>query len=260
MHRLGQSDLDELRGFLRSTTGYTDTDALRSALLTGLSDLVPCDLALYREVDLDTGAVTEWFIPPDAEGRADHEAEERRMRTHPVLRAHARGTAAALSLADLIDARALHRSALYDEVLHPLDIEWEIDLPIPVAGGSGKRTVAELSLTRIDQGFSERDRDLLDLARPGLVCALDDCHARERARDEHAHVLVLDECGDVIHATPGTGPILHEAFGLPDGGPSRLPAAVADWLALPPRPPLRARGVELRLLAGPPHVLLVETA
>src|SRR5206468_12783145 len=74
-------------------------------------------------------------------------------------------------------------------------------------------------------------------------------------------VIVLDRDGEIQVSSPGATRWLAEHFGAGDH-PAWLPGPVADWLALPPRPPLvserEGRRLTVRLLPGDPHMLLLQ--
>ena len=74
-------------------------------------------------------------------------------------------------------------------------------------------------------------------------------------------VVLLDRDGEIALISLDGERWLSEHFG-PGEHPGWLPAAVAEWLALPPRPPLISerdgRRLTVRLLPGEPHALLLE--
>ena len=132
--------------------------------------------------------------------------------------------------------------------------------------GRGEAVVAGLG--RTEREFSERDRDVLDIARPGLEGALRATQARERlvralAADPPpgTAVVLLDRYGEIELSSPDAERWLAEHFGAAEH-PGWLPGPVAEWLALPPRPPLVSerdgRRLTVRLLPGDPHALLLE--
>jgi DNA-binding CsgD family transcriptional regulator len=73
--------------------------------------------------------------------------------------------------------------------------------------------------------------------------------------------VLLDRCGEIEQSSPDAERWLAEHFGAAEH-PGWLPAAVAEWLALPPRPALVSRGdgrrLTITLLPGDPHALLLE--
>jgi DNA-binding CsgD family transcriptional regulator len=73
--------------------------------------------------------------------------------------------------------------------------------------------------------------------------------------------VLLDRSGEIELSSPDAERWLAEHFGAAEH-PGWLPAPVARWLALPPRPPLVSdrdgRRLTVRLVPGDPHALLLE--
>jgi DNA-binding CsgD family transcriptional regulator len=142
----------------------------------------------------------------------------------------------------------------------------EYEIAIGVRTGRGEAVVAGLG--RTERGFSERDRDVLDIARPELEGALRDMQARGRLVRALADnpppgtaVMLLDRAGEIELSSPDAERWLAEHHGAAEH-PGWLPRPVAEWLALPPRPPLvserEGRRLTVCLLPGDPHALLLE--
>jgi DNA-binding CsgD family transcriptional regulator len=74
-------------------------------------------------------------------------------------------------------------------------------------------------------------------------------------------VTLLDRHGEIELSSADAGRWLAEYFGVAEH-PGWLPGPVAEWLALPPRPPLVSerdgRRLTICLLPGDPHALLLE--
>jgi DNA-binding CsgD family transcriptional regulator len=162
------------------------------------------------------------------------------------------------------EARSREPSEAYGELLHPSRSAY--DISIAVQPGPGEAVV--FALARQERRFSERDRDVLDLAQPAIERALQAAEARQRlllALTAHpppgAAVVLLDAHGEIETSSPDAARWLAEHFGAAQH-PGWLPDAVAAWLALPPRPPLQStregRRLTVRLLPGEPHALLLE--
>jgi DNA-binding CsgD family transcriptional regulator len=143
-------------------------------------------------------------------------------------------------------------------------------LPYAVAIGlrAGRDEAIVAGLGRAERTFSARDRDVLGLVRPGLEAALHATEARGRLVRALAErppvgtaVVLLDRGGEIEQSSPEAERWLAEHFGAAEH-PGWLPRPVAEWLALPPRPPLVAesggRRLTVRLLPGDPHALLLE--
>ena len=95
---------------------------------------------------------------------------------HPLLAAHAARRRPAVRLSELVAAGPLTRSELYDHLLHAAGVEDEI--AIGMHTGRGEAIV--LGLGRTEREFSERDRDVLDIACPVLESTLRTTQARGR--------------------------------------------------------------------------------
>jgi DNA-binding CsgD family transcriptional regulator len=133
---------------------------------------------------------------------------------------------------------------------------------------TGRGEAVVLGLGRTEREFSERDRDVLDIARPVLEGALRTTQARGRLVHALAAdpppgtaVVLLNGDGEIELSSPDADRWLAEHFDAAEH-PGWLPGPVAEWLALPPRPPLvterGGRRLTVRLLPGDPHALLLE--
>jgi hypothetical protein len=261
---LADTDVGAAYGFARSIVGARTEAELRRRVLPALADLVPADVLTWDRVELATGAVDHVAIPDGAEPSGAFEAVVPRAADHPLLAAHAARRRPAVRLSDVVEPGALTRSELYNDLLHAAGEEYEI--AIGVRTGRGEAVVAALG--RTERGFSERDRDVLDLARPGLEGALRATQAHGRLVRALADdpppgtaVTLLDRHGEIELSSADAGRWLAEYFGVAEH-PGWLPRPVAEWLALPPRPPLVSerdgRRLTICLLPGDPHALLLE--
>jgi DNA-binding CsgD family transcriptional regulator len=169
-----------------------------------------------------------------------------------------------LRLSDLVEPGAFTRRGLYGTLLHGSRVEYQI--AIGVRTGRDEATV--VGLGRTSREFSERDRDVLDVAQPGVEGALRAARARERLARALADdpppgvaVVLLNGAGEIELASVDGERWLTEHFGAGEH-PGWLPEPIAEWLALPPRPPLVSerdgRRLTVRLLPGDPHALLLE--
>ncbi|MCA1697792.1 MAG: LuxR C-terminal-related transcriptional regulator [Actinobacteria bacterium] len=237
---------------------------MRRRALRALAELVPADVLTWDCVDLATGAVRHDAVPVEAERPGAFDAVVGCVARHPLLAAHAAGRRAAVRLSELVEPGPLARSELYGDLLHPSRVEYVI--AIGMRTGRGELVVAALG--RTEREFSERDRDVLDVAHSGLEDALRTARARERLDRVLAAealpgtaVVLLDGYGEIELSSVDAKRWLAEHFGAAEH-PGWLPAPVAEWLALPPRPPLVSerdgRRLTVRLLPGDPHALLLE--
>lgn len=152
----------------------------------------------------------------------------------------------------------------HSELVHGPAAEYGISIAVRPRPGEA----VVFALGRHERRFSERDRDVLDLARPAVERALDASEARQRLLialtadpPRGTAVVLLDSYGEIEASSPDADRWLAEHFGASQH-PGWLPDPVALWLALPPRPPLQSmragRRLTVRLLPGEPHALLLE--
>jgi len=261
---LADTDVGAAYGFARSIVGARTEAELQSRALQALADLVPADVLTWDRVELSTGAIDHEATPVGAESPGAFEAVVGHAGDHPLLAAHAARRRSALRLSEVVEPDALARGELYGDLLHAAGVEYEI--AIGMRTGRGEAVVAALG--RTEREFSERDRDVLDIARPGLESALRATQARGRLVRALADdpppgtaVMLLDRDGEIELSSPDARRWLGEHFGTAEH-PGWLPPRVAEWLALPPRPPLVSerdgRRLAVCLLPGDPHALLLE--
>ena len=274
---LADIDVGAAHGFARALLEVGTVSELQRRALLGLAELVPADVLTWDRVALDTGAVRHEAVPAEAEPPGAFAAVVGDAAGHPLLAAHAIQRRAALRLSEAVEPRSLSHTELYGDLLHPSGVEYSIAIAARterrdmIAAGFGRterREIIVAGLGRTERQFSERDRDLLDLVRTGLEHALRDTQARERlvralATDPPpgTAVMLLDRYGEIEHSTLDGERWLAEHFGAAEHA-GWLPDAVAEWLAVPPRPPLASvrdgRRLTIHLLPGDPHPLLLE--
>jgi hypothetical protein len=261
---LDEADLHAARGLRWGLAEASTPAQLADTILDELVQLVPADVVSRNRIALATGDVLHEAVPATAEPPGAFAEVAPTAGRHPLLYPHAVCARAAVRLSDAIEPRVLRHTRLYGELLHRSGAEYGISISVRPRRGE----VVVFALGRHERQFSERDRDVLDLARPGVEEALEIADARERV----AHVLasrptrgvavaLLNADGEIEQSSPDADRWLAEHFGAAEH-PAWLPEPVASWLALPPRPPLvnvrDRRRLTIRLLPADPHVLLLE--
>lgn len=257
---LDEIDLRDARRLRRSLQDAPSAAAVRELVVDALGRLVGADVASWDEIELRTGEVRHVAFPPDAEPPGAFAALVRSAGDHPLLAAHGRGRRRALRLSEAGGASG----ELHAELLRPSAADYQVSVGLRTGQG---RAVA-VGLGRRDRDFSVRDADLLDAVQPAVEGALRRTQARERLLRALATdpppgtaVVLLDRWGEIEHSSLEAERWLAEHFGASEH-PGWLPAPVAGWLALPPRPPLVSvsadRRLTVTLLPGDPHALLLE--
>ena len=257
-HRRGAA-----HGLARAIVEARTEAELRRRALQALAELVPADVL--------TGPRRARHGRRPPRGDPGRGRAARRVRgtvgdaaDHPLLSAHAARRRPALRLSEAVEPRRLSHSELYGDLLHRSGVEYEI--AIGMRTGRGEAVVAGLG--RSEREFSERDRDVLDIVRPGLEDALRTAEARGRlARALVANpppgtaVVLLDRYGEIELSSLDAERWLAERFGAAEH-PGWLPGPVARWpraapaarqCARPPaphRPPLARRAARAAARGG----------
>ena len=173
---LADTDVGAAYGLARWIVEARTEAELRRRALQALAELVPAEVLTWDRIELATGAVGHEAVPAEAEPAGAFETVVERAADHPLLAAHAARRRPALRLSELGEAGSLTHSELYGDLLHPSGVEYEI--AIGMRTGRGEAVVAGLG--RAEREFSERDRDVLDIAAAGLEDALRVAYAHER--------------------------------------------------------------------------------
>jgi len=149
---------------------------LQRRALTELIQLVPADVASWNRITLSSGAIEHEAVPAEGEPRGAFQEVTPTAAVHPLLHPHAVRPRPAVRLSEAVDPRRLHRSEIYGELLHRSSAEWGISFAVRVRS----REAVVFALGRHEREFSERDRDVLNLARPVVERGLQTAEARER--------------------------------------------------------------------------------
>jgi hypothetical protein len=178
MSWLADTDLGAAHGFARALLEAETVAELRRRALQGLAELVPADVLTWDRVELATGAVHHEALPAEAEPPGAFAAIVGAAADHPLLAAHAARRRPALRLSEAVESGRLSHSELYGDLLHGAGVEYEIAIGVRTE----RREAVVAGLGRTEYEFSERDRDVLDMVRPGLEHAEAVAHAlRESA-------------------------------------------------------------------------------
>jgi DNA-binding CsgD family transcriptional regulator len=261
---LADTDVGAAHGFAGVLLEARTAAELRDRTLLGLAQLVPADVMTWDRVELATGAVRHEAVPAEAEPPGAFAAIVGDAAGHPLLAAHAVRRRAALRLSDTVEPRRLSHSELFGDLLHASGFDYGIAIGVRTGG----REAVVAGLGRTEREFSERDRDVLDVIRPALEDALRTTEARVRLARALAvnpppdtAVVLLNRYGEIELSSVDAERWLAEHFGSAEHA-GWLPGPVAEWLALPPRPPLVSardgRRLTIWLLPGDPHALLLE--
>jgi DNA-binding CsgD family transcriptional regulator len=232
---LRQTQVRALLTFLEAGEAVAALADFPRYVVEGLPALVPCDSISYNEVDTDPPRLVSLLEPAELRFEGDAELWARFMHQHPLVASYIEtGDGRAIKLSDFLSRREYHKLELYSLVYRRLRTEYQMSVGLPAP----RPLVVGIALNRERRDFSERDRELLDLARPHLARLHRDLQARRNAEGTLTALQRAVEAG-------GQGVVLLEADGRPalvsaraaawleayfGAAPGRLPRPVAAWL------------------------------
>jgi DNA-binding CsgD family transcriptional regulator len=217
MMRPSTADYRDILAVLHAAGKSDPADPFSESTLTALQRLIPCDAVSYGDYDPERDnreararMVGDWVQMP----REIAQAYIALLHTDPLPpRGKSRGRGVRIS--DVLSTRQWRRSALYQEVAHPVRIEYMLRLwlatPSAVLGG--------IDFDRERRDFTERDRLVLDALAPHLLQLRIRAGLHTRVRDNamlarltarEREILDLVAAG---HTNPQIAAVLHLATG-----------------------------------------------
>jgi DNA-binding CsgD family transcriptional regulator len=157
--------------------GLLDIDELRHGLLDALHRTLPSDFISLN--DVGPGA-REMVVLMTPESDVEHyEAWMRFGEQNPLLRYYQQTLhGRAMRFSDVCTTEELHALDLYKECYAPMGVEHQMAFTLP----AGPRRVLAIAMSRCDRDYSDRERDLVDRARPFLIQAYLNAIAFQAAR------------------------------------------------------------------------------
>jgi DNA-binding CsgD family transcriptional regulator len=144
--------------------GLVELDEFCHGLMQALREAVPSDWAALNELPADlprTISLTEPLVPVEL-----HQLFARLGIENPIAAHFMRtGDGRATRFSDLVTRAQLHQLELYQQVYIHLGVEYQIAFTIP----SLSTRLLGVALSREQTDFTDRERDLLNLARPYVI-------------------------------------------------------------------------------------------
>lgn len=260
MTSLSRGDTEALLALAYDVGAARTADELRDVSVPALRALIGADIASHT-VMWPVGGAASWSFDPGGEPFPGAiEAFSSIYRDHPVLSHFVRtGDASAHTTSEFVSLREFQRTESYQRCFRPIGARFQLATTVT---DTGRRTAGVgFGFTRCHRDFGDREREMLNLARPVLGRGYRDVAAREAADErlraleaglaEEGRVLVVLAGGRVNAGGPAGLDLLRRWF--PDGS---LPTArCGDPLVLErDGARLTVRGVP-----GRPWLLLDET-
>lgn len=130
-----------------------------------LPRLVSSELTTLSVCNLDSGHRRVVCDQPGAISRRELEVFDRYFYDHPLVREHGRNpTAVTRRIEDLLPASAFQRTPLFNDYYCAIRIDHVMAVPIHV----DRHILVSFVLNRSKRGFSDRDREQIEVIRPHL--------------------------------------------------------------------------------------------
>lgn len=241
----GLTDIELVLELVGEAYNFEDLGEFRTGVIEVLNRVVPSDRIAYNEIA--PGEALAVMIPEHEYGLMPRFAAL--SHENPLIeRIRRTGDGRPYRISDVVDQATFHATALYQEFYRPMKIETQVAFSLP----SRPQLLVGIALTRERDDFSDREVQLLALARPHLMQAYRNAELRgariatlvalEAGLDTLGrHVVVVDTHGGMEFATDGARRLLGDAI----QARGRLPAQLQAWLS-------ERRG---RRVAAEPYVL-----
>jgi len=225
------TDTQLLLELIGEAYSFEDLAQFRSGVLEVLNRVVPSDRVAYNEIGPDE---TFAMMIPEFDESLIPTFTALAHENPLITRFQQTGDGRPYRISDMIDQQTFHATALYKEFYRQMGVESQVAFSLP----SPPQLLVGLALTREHEDFSDREVQLLALARPHLMQAYRNAELRgarvamlaalEEGLDTLGrHVVVLDSHGRVEFATDGARRLLGDSSALRSG----LPEEVRAWIA-----------------------------
>jgi DNA-binding CsgD family transcriptional regulator len=195
---------------------FEDLTQFRSGVLEVLNRLVPSDRVAYNEIGRDE---TFAMMIPEFDASLIPIFTALAHENPLISRFQRTGDGRPYRISDMIDQQTFHATALYKRFYRQMGIESQVAFSLP----SPPQLLVGLALTREHEDFSDREVQLLALARPHLMQAYRNAELRsaraamlaalEQGLDTLGrHIVVLDPHEGVEFATDGARRLLGDTL------------------------------------------------
>ncbi len=231
MHAPSLTDTELALELVGEAYSFEDLGEFRTGVIEVLNRVVPSDRIAYNEIA--PGEALAVMIPEHEYGLMPRFAAL--SHENPLIARFQRtGDGRPYRISDVVDQATFHATALYREFYRPMKIETQVAFSLP----SRPQLLVGIALTREREDFTDREVQLLALARPHLMQAYRNAELRgariatlaalEAGLDTLGrHVVVVDVHGGIEFATDGARRLIGESV----RARGRVPAQLQAWLS-----------------------------
>lgn len=236
---LSNQDLRLLLDLVGGCYSVLDAAKFRTSVLSLVREAIPCDLAAYNEVEPGGTRGVALFDPPERMIFDDPGGVLARVApSSPIIARFAKTRdGRAYKLSDFLRQDELRSTSLWKEALGPLGVDYQIAFTLP----SQPTVLVGVTLNHGAHDFSERDRQLLNLARPHLAQAYRNAQIHTEARrrllalergleSSDRAAIILQEDGRIRTASRQAQDLLRRGFGSLAAKGAQIPPDLLRWV------------------------------
>jgi DNA-binding CsgD family transcriptional regulator len=225
------TDTQLLLDLVGEAYSFEDLAEYRHGILEVITRVVPCDRVGYNEITPDESfaiTVPEFdasLLPRFAALIYENPLIQRYEQTRDGR---------PYRISDMVDQQTFHDLALYKELYRKIGVEWQVAFTLPARAP----LIVGIALTRTHEDFTNREVQLLALARPHLMQAYRNAELRSTRKATLAaleqgldtlgqHIIVLDPHQRIEFATDSARRLLGDTRANRRG----LPDEIREWIA-----------------------------
>ncbi|MDR9451167.1 MAG: LuxR C-terminal-related transcriptional regulator [Acidimicrobiia bacterium] len=277
--KLDERDAAAVLGLVETLTTAQTIDEYAVIAMTGLSELIPCIDSSFNEMNPSAQRIRWRAIPENSlmDDYAPLFAEL--MLQNPLVR-HFNETedTRAMMWSDLATLDQIHATELHQEMFRPLGVDSQMALVLPAPPG----IIVGFAVNTGAEGFSERDRSVMNTLRPHLahyyrvIQLRDELSSLQRALRTRGWTGALANGDGIVEAVSDDARQLEDQSGVTVAEGEPLPEPLRASFAAgvrayePSRPAVLSRSTRISEEAngvagwhvpGPiaPHVVIVQT-
>lgn len=190
---LNEGDAYAILGLVEALTSSQTLDEYATTTMTGLTELIPCIDASFNEMNPAANRIAWRSVPANSRMGEFAPLFAELMHQNPLVR-HFEETedTRAMMWSDLVTLDQLRKTELYQEMFRPLGVDSQMALVLPAPPG----IIVGFAVNTGDEGFTERDRAVMNTLRPHLAYY----YRSIQLRDE------LSDLNQALKSADGPGP------------------------------------------------------
>ncbi len=240
MSRASNQDLKRLLSAFENLHSDVSAETLPTRAVSAVADLISAEIIAFDGFDLQGRyAGFSWHNPENAVTGDEMQVFAQFIGEHPLfVEVIEKRRFDAMKITDFLSVGQFRDTAIYNEFYRRVGVNRQMTIALPISS----ELMLLCALSRAEKDFSERDRDLLNLAAPHLANAFRQTQAFQRLEKNEAilqtavgalaqGVIVLDADGQTQFVSESAAKFLERYFAGEKRSDGSLPEILRDWSA-----------------------------